>query len=226
MPYTEENVQKHLAVNKKREMDKTMKLARSSNLKEKMVVRGKKRKNDDHLFMDNIHVPMRKYAKIKIPPRLKKHLVDCEVFTRMGKLVRLPRSPNVNDIFDRYLRYRKKEDESLADSLQEVMKGLQSYFDKALPVMLLYRIERRQYEEAIADDITPSDVYGAEHLLRLFVKLPELLYYAEIEEETFAELMKKVNDFLKWLRTNQRAFFRWDYYAAKEIQRRANKRDD
>lgn len=58
----------------------------------------------------------------------------------------------------------------MADSVQEVMKGLESYFDKALPVMLLYKSERRQYEEAIADDVRPSNVYGAEHLLRLFGK--------------------------------------------------------
>lgn len=37
-------------------------------------------------------------------------------------------------------------------------------------MMLLYKKERRQYEEAVVDDISPSTVYGAEHLLRLFGK--------------------------------------------------------
>lgn len=48
------------------------------------------------------------------------------------------------------------------------MKGLSCYFDKALPVMLLYNNERQQYQEACPNDIVPSAIYGAEHLLRLF----------------------------------------------------------
>lgn len=50
----------------------------------------------------------------------------------------------------------------------EIMKGLRCYFVKALPVMLLYNSERQQYEETVADDVDPSTIYGAEHLLRLF----------------------------------------------------------
>lgn len=56
----------------------------------------------------------------------------------------------------------------IADSVEEVLKGLRCYFDKVLPVMLLYKSERQQYDEAVSDDVSPSTVYGAEHLLRLF----------------------------------------------------------
>lgn len=34
--------------------------------------------------------------------------------------------------------------------------------------MLLYKSERQQYQDATADHVSPSTVYGAEHLLRLF----------------------------------------------------------
>lgn len=50
--------------------------------------------------------------------------------------------------------------------------------------MLLYKIERQQYKEVIVDNISPSRVYGAEHLLRLFVKLPVMLADLCIEMET------------------------------------------
>ena len=53
----------------------------------------------------------------------------------------------------------------------EILNGLRSYFDKALPVMLLYKEERGQYTDNVQEDhtnITPSSIYGAEHLLRLF----------------------------------------------------------
>lgn len=56
----------------------------------------------------------------------------------------------------------------MADCVGEIMKGLRCYFDKALPVMLLYKSERQQYEETVVDDVDPSTIYGAEHLLRLF----------------------------------------------------------
>ena len=60
------------------------------------------------------------------------------------------------------LKYR------MTDSIGEILKGIRCYFDKALPVMLLYKKERKQYHEAVVDNVSPSTVYGAEHLLRLF----------------------------------------------------------
>lgn len=50
----------------------------------------------------------------------------------------------------------------------EILKGIRCYFDKALLAMLLYKNEREQYEAAVGDKVSPSSVYGAEHLLRLF----------------------------------------------------------
>ena len=41
----------------------------------------------------------------------------------------------------------------------EILKGLRCYFDKALPAILLYKSERRQYKEAISVDVSPSTVY-------------------------------------------------------------------
>jgi hypothetical protein len=55
-----------------------------------------------------------------------------------------------------------------ADSTGEVLKGIRLYFDKALPMMLLYKKERKQCSEAVGDNASPSTIYGAEHLLRLF----------------------------------------------------------
>lgn len=65
--------------------------------------------------------------------------------------------------------------------LDEVLAGLKLYFDKSLGNNLLYRFERAQYVEIRkahapkmgeqpneANEMEPSSVYGAEHLLRLF----------------------------------------------------------
>lgn len=56
------------------------------------------------------------------------------------------------------------------DLLSEIITGLKSYFDKSLGNILLYRFERQQYTDLKRQnsELVPSDVYGAEHLLRLF----------------------------------------------------------
>lgn len=142
------------------------------------------------------------------------------------QLVKLPRTPNVDDILKKYLEYRSKSDDLKAHSVEEILKGLCCYFDKALPVMLLYKNERQQYEKAIADNVSPSSVYGAEHLLRLFVKLPELLVDANIEEETSKELLQRLADFLKFLHKNQSAFFISAYHVPEDTETSTNKQDD
>ncbi|XP_041016230.1 protein MRG2-like [Juglans microcarpa x Juglans regia] len=71
------------------------------------------------------------------------------------------------------------------------------------------RRQNKQYHEAVVDNVSPSTIYGAEHLLRLFgrlfVKLPELLAYVNIEEETLTCLQQKLLDFLKMCRISVRS---------------------
>ncbi|RZS09030.1 hypothetical protein BHM03_00040078, partial [Ensete ventricosum] len=111
------------------------------------VSKGKKRKaqsgvEDDKRTSENL-------VKLQFPLTLKKQLVDdWEFVTQLGKVTT-------------FLML-------IAESVGEILKGLRCYFDKALPAMLLYKKERQQYHEAVRDDASPSTVYGAEHLLRLF----------------------------------------------------------
>lgn len=65
-------------------------------------------------------------------------------------------------------RYRRSD-----AVLAEVMSGIILYFDKALGNNLLYRFERAQYVDIrrkTAEARPMSEIYGAEHLLRLFGK--------------------------------------------------------
>ena len=50
------------------------------------------------------------------------------------------------------------------------MEGIRSYFDRALGSILLYRMERKQFDDIRQQqpDALASDLYGAEHLIRLF----------------------------------------------------------
>jgi len=55
-----------------------------------------------------------------------------------------------------------------------------------------------------------SDVYGAEHLLRLFVKIPGLLGHTQMEQKEATALSTKLSEFLKWLQ-KKTDFFANDY---------------
>ncbi|KAH7847972.1 hypothetical protein Vadar_032231 [Vaccinium darrowii] len=239
MKHTEENVQKQQALDKKQGVDKNPKSGRSAQTKPKAssevkvdkedtknnVAKGKKRKTDSGIEKDSASV--KKLIKIQIPSTLKKQLVDdWEFITQQDKLVKLPRSPNVDSILTKYLEYRSKKDGTVTDSVGEILNGLRCYFDKALAVILLYKKERQQYHDAVADNVSPSTVYGAEHLLRLFVKLPELLAYVNIEEETLLRLQQKLLDFLKFLQKNQATFFLFTYDDGSKVSEGSGKGKD
>ncbi|XP_021735059.1 protein MRG1-like isoform X1 [Chenopodium quinoa] len=217
MKITEENIQKQQALEKKQGADKHHRSGRSAQTKPKgstdakvdkedvksNVAKGKKRKGDE-----KDSASAEKLVKIQIPSPLKKQLVDdWEFVTQKDKLVKLPRSPTVDDVLKKYLEYRTRKDGTITDSIAEILNGLRCYFDKALPLMLLYKKERQQYHEAVTNNASPSTVYGADHLLRLFVKLPELLAYVNMEEETMTRLQQKLVDFLRFLQKNQSTFF-------------------
>ncbi|KAI3794109.1 hypothetical protein L1987_36736 [Smallanthus sonchifolius] len=171
--------------------------------------KGKKRKNESSDEKENASVE--KLVDIEIPQTLKQQLVDDWGFVNeQNKLVKLPRSPNIDDIMKMYLEHRSKKD-MISDSAGEILKGLRCYFDRTLPVILLYDKERPQYGEYIKNDVSPSSIYGAEHLLRLFVKLPELLPYVNIEEDLLMSLQQKILDFLKFLQQKQSSFFLSSY---------------
>ncbi|XP_055959548.1 protein MRG1 isoform X2 [Mercurialis annua] len=235
---TKENIMKQQALDKKQGVDKTSKFGRSGQKpktstdakvdKEETksnVAKGKKRKSDSGMEKDNLSAE--KFIKIQIPSTLKKQLVDdWEYVTQQDKLVKLPRSPNVDDILTKYLEYRSKKDGMMTDSVGEILKGIRCYFDKALSVMLLYKNERQQYDDAVENDTSPSTIYGAEHLLRLFVKLPELLAYVNIEEETLARLQQKILDFLKFLQKNQSTFFLSAYDGSKVSEGKGKGKDE
>ncbi|KAJ8764306.1 hypothetical protein K2173_006046 [Erythroxylum novogranatense] len=237
LKHTEENVKKQQALVNNLGVDKTSKFGRAAQTKPKIstdvkmekedskpnVTKGKKRKVDSSIEKDATE----KRIKMQIPSTLKKQLVDdWEFVNQQDKLVKLPRSPNVDDVLMRYLDYRSKKDGMMTDSVGEILKGIRCYFDKALAVMLLYSKERQQFHDSVKNDESPSTVYGAEHLLRLFVKLPELLKHVRIEEDTLTCMQQMFLDFLKFLQKNQSTFFLSAYDGPKVPEDKGKVKDE
>jgi MRG len=111
--------------------------------------------------------------KLTVPDSLKALLVDdWENVTKNQQLVPLPRNPTVVQILQKYRESipKKREGSADADVFDEVIAGLKLYFDRSLGTILLYRFERQQYMEIRKEhpNKEPSEIYGAEHLLRLF----------------------------------------------------------
>ncbi|XP_073126130.1 protein MRG1-like [Henckelia pumila] len=211
---TDENVQRQKELKEKLVAgEKNAKLGNPSrdNPRRSTGVRCKKRKRES-IDEDDRVVRSEKVVNIQIPLPLRKQLVnDNECITQLNQLVKLPRSPNVHEILNKYHDCEVKKECKTVDTVAEIVKGLRDYFDKALPSVLLYKNERQQYKEVIVDNISPSSVYGAEHLLRLFVKLPEMLTDLRIQMETLTQLRQISQDLLRFLQMNQATFFLSNY---------------
>lgn len=97
--------------------------------------------------------------------------------------------------------------------------ALKLYFDRAAALFLLYRFERQQLQEYLdtrpAEDARPlCQVYGAEHLLRLFIKLPSLLAHAHMAAPEAAELGSRLSAVVEFLAEHRDRLFTSDYVRA------------
>jgi len=83
----------------------------------------------------------------------------------------------------------------------EVVQGIKQYFDRAVGRVLLYKFERPQYKELseAKKGTSNCDIYGAEHLLRLFVKLPELLASTDMEKDEITVLQGKIGEIVRFI---------------------------
>eukprot|EP01137_Pigoraptor_chileana_P000445 Opistho-2@36653 len=153
-------------------------------------------------------------VKIIIPEDLKRQLVDdWDFVTRQKKLVGLPREPTVEKVLEDFEKYASGRGPISADTLHEAIVGLIVYFDHALGTLLLYKFERPQYAELLerTPDANASTVYGAEHLLRLFVKLPALLADVRLTTEAATTLESIIADLLKYMQANAASMFMSEY---------------
>lgn len=122
-----------------------------------------------------------------MPETLKAVLVDdWEKVTRENRLVPLPSKTPASLFLDNYVAaesVNRRAGSAENDILEEVVAGVKEYFNKSLGRILLYRQERPQYQEIFPQLVkgigelagkSIADVYGVEHLCRLFGKFSTL----------------------------------------------------
>ncbi|KAI6018202.1 hypothetical protein PISMIDRAFT_112896 [Pisolithus microcarpus 441] len=166
--------------------------------------------------------------KLNVPEALKVQLVDdWEAVTKNNQLVPLPRKPNVLDILQEFKDHVLKmgKQTSLRDPeliLPTITSGLQVYFDRSLGANLLYRFERPQYAEirktyvtgpkvVVGQEKEMSAIYGAEHLLRMLVSLPQMVASSTMDGESVGLVKDYVNELLVFLVDERSRFFLTEY---------------
>lgn len=189
----------------------------SRGRKSNAAVDAKKRQRE---VMDNEEEFLKRpEIRIPIPDSLKVQLVDdWENITKNQRLVSLPRQPTVKDILQQFKEYKIKEDRLRQDStelsvLNEFLQGLQLYFDKALGNILLYRFERPQYADIRKRyaDRQMCEIYGAEHLCRLFVQLPMLIAHTTMDKDAVLVLKETINQIILFVEKNFNQYFQKEY---------------
>lgn len=187
--------------------------------------RGQKRGRDYEIEKEDAF-QTRLAVRIYTPDRLKSLLVDdWENVTKNLQLVRLPSDKPASVILDEYFeveKLKRRPGSPEADILEEVVQGMKEYFNKSLGRILLYRFEREQFYDIHARMESPTgdlagrtlaDVYGGEHLLRLFVSMPELIAQTNMDNQSINRLREELSSMLNWLSkdTNVNTYFASTY---------------
>uniref|UniRef100_G3MP34 Mortality factor 4-like protein 1 n=1 Tax=Amblyomma maculatum TaxID=34609 RepID=G3MP34_AMBMU len=157
---------------------------------------------------------------VKVPEELKPWLVDdWHLITWQKKLVQLPCKLTVDQIFADYVQERTSANGISPNKgksvVIEVTNGLKEYFNLMLGSQLLYNFERPQYDDILNDnpDTPMSGIYGATHLLRLFVKIGGMLSYTKLDEKCIQILQAETREFLTYMAKNSSNLFDPKEYA-------------
>uniref|UniRef100_A0A672JM44 Mortality factor 4-like protein 1 n=1 Tax=Salarias fasciatus TaxID=181472 RepID=A0A672JM44_SALFA len=156
----------------------------------------------EEMFTNRVEV------KVKIPEELKPW--DAERLLLL-QLFHLPAKKSVETVLEDYANYRSQR--KLRQQVRPLavwwVAGIREYFNVMLGTQLLYKFERPQYAEILSErpDVPVSQVYGAPHLLRLFVRIGAMLAYTPLDEKSLALLLSYLQDFLKYLVKNSSTLF-------------------
>ncbi|CAG8526646.1 3009_t:CDS:2 [Acaulospora morrowiae] len=206
-------------LNKQKMIEETMNKKNKPSVKKTVqdpnIDKGKKRRRDRSIDKDDL--VKRPKIIFNMPEPLRALLVqDWENINKSHMNVPLPRKPHVGDIIENYRRWRKENNgnqDSLDGIAEEVLKGVLFYFNKCIGTRLLYQLERPQYREVRhkLDHYENSQIFGAEHLLRLFVAFPQLVSSTNLGQETLNVLKDHLTDLINYLNEHRKEYFLEEY---------------
>jgi len=176
----------------------------------------------------------RQEVRVNMPDELKELVVDdWDMITRNNKLCRLPATKTIDDILNDYVQFRNSHKGKQGNgNVNETVTGIREYFNEMLGVHLLYKCERPQFNDLLEElEKLPGAAppiedggstakpryqltsrYGFPHLLRLFVKIGQMLAYTDLDQKAIKSITGWLHEFLDYLTRNKANFFRMDDY--------------
>ncbi|KAK6983859.1 MRG-domain-containing protein [Favolaschia claudopus] len=154
-----------------------------------------------------------KHATMKLgfPQQLKYKLKnDEDTILNQRQLFELPRSMTVEKLLANFGNLIKSKSflGAPTELTATVISGIQTYFDSSLYKLLLYPAERPQYDSIrrkyvvgldISEQKVMSQIYGAEHLLRLITYLPHLVAYSTLDAGSTEIVQEYLNELLRFV---------------------------
>ncbi|XP_008839820.1 mortality factor 4-like protein 2 [Nannospalax galili] len=158
-----------------------------------------------------------KEVEVKIPDKLKSWLVmDWDLVTKEKQLFKLPAKKNVDAILGEYATCKKLQGnaDDKENAVDELVAAIREYFNVMLGRQLLCKFEKVQYAEILLTqpDVPMSQVYGAPHLLRLFVTSGGKLAHSSLDRQSLESVSGHLHDFLDYLAENSASLFRASDY--------------
>mmetsp|Transcript_11705 Transcript_11705/g.18142 ORF Transcript_11705/g.18142 Transcript_11705/m.18142 type:complete len:441 (+) Transcript_11705:235-1557(+) len=139
----------------------------------------------------------------------------------------LPATVTVAIFLNHYVKFKRKEassDEKAAveeQTARHFADRFAALFDETLPKFLLYEPERPQHNAIEADSklskLKKCELYGCEHLLRFFLRLPTILTQATsaspggIDATSRKEMGKQISELIVLLQKNRHSCFKAKY---------------
>ncbi|VDK37676.1 unnamed protein product [Taenia asiatica] len=163
--------------------------------------------------------------KVELTDTLKAWLVDdWDLTTKQSRLVSLPARKSIAHVFDEYLEQGKSQHCTTnatqspftvtQEFRREFVNGLRVNFNFILGSQLLYKFERPQYAELLKShaSLEMVDLYGPMHLLRLLVRLRDLITFVKTDPTSVGLLEAVIADFVAYLDRNNEEYFKLEDY--------------
>eukprot|EP00033_Pygsuia_biforma_P004807 GCRY01005271.1.p1 GENE.GCRY01005271.1~~GCRY01005271.1.p1 ORF type:complete len:263 (-),score=48.68 GCRY01005271.1:245-1033(-) len=150
--------------------------------------------------------------RLYFPEVLKNILLADDQNIRRGKLNTVPANIPISKIFKDYVaEVRQLHEQSSKKGVflaSDLTHGLSVYFNQTILTLLTYKMESEQtlFLQNKYPDLDWDEVYGFIHLLRLIVKMPELVAWADLHADCCKVLQCELNAFVLWLSENHRFY--------------------
>lgn len=163
----------------------------------------KKRSKKEDEQVDDTDQHYQAKLQLTFPKALKDVLVeDYRHCMERKNAYELPAKRSVDTIINDFVQHERQSCNSEEVQIFEsVFNGVKEYFNALLWKVLLYPTEKSSCESYLKKnkDVQASSVFGLEHLLRFFVKLPQFLSRLGIGDAGCEVIREKILSFFTWI---------------------------